>query len=67
MEMRFEDPSEDAESFKISDDNIVLDIGNKISSTDGVMGQYTGLFKLTIHWNGKNKNTIKICGYARFT
>ena len=45
--MRFEDPSEDAESFKISDDNIVLDIGNKISSTDGVMGQYTGLFKLT--------------------
>ena len=37
MEMRFEDPSEDAESFKISDDNIVLDIGNKISSTDGVM------------------------------
>jgi len=45
--MRFKDPSEDAESFKISDDNIVLDIGNEISSTDGVMGQYTGLFKLT--------------------
>ena len=46
-QLRFEDPKQDAESFEISDHNFVLDIGNEINSTDKVMGQYTGLFKLT--------------------
>ncbi len=46
-QLRFEDPKEDAESFEISEENILIDIGNRINSTDKVMGQYTGLFKLT--------------------
>ena len=46
-QLRFEDPKEDAESFDLSEDNIVIDIGDTINSTDQVMGQYTGLFKLT--------------------
>tara|TARA_Y100000590_G_scaffold458411_1_gene613074 strand:- start:507 stop:1259 length:753 start_codon:yes stop_codon:yes gene_type:complete len=46
-QLRFENPKEDAESFEISEENILIDIGNRINSTDKVMGQYTGLFKLT--------------------
>ncbi len=45
--LRFEDPKEDAESFNLSEENIVIDIGKKINSTDQAKGQYTGLFKLT--------------------
>ena len=47
IKLRFEDPKEDAESFNLSEENIVIDIGKKINSTDQAKGQYTGLFKLT--------------------
>lgn len=44
---RFEDPLVDAESFKVDFDGRLIEIGNKLTSTEGVHGQYMGLLKLT--------------------
>ena len=44
---RFEDPKQDAESFDISQDHLIRDIGRHIDSIDKTKGQYMGLFKLT--------------------
>lgn len=42
-EKRFIDPLEDAESFKISRDGRILEIGKKVKYIEEVQGQYTGL------------------------
>lgn len=44
---RFDNPLDDAESFKLDDQNIVIEIGDKISSHEEVDGQYMGLIKMT--------------------
>ena len=45
-ETRFEDPLDDAESFRVSDGKIT-DIGRKVSTLDEINGQYMGLLKFT--------------------
>ena len=44
---RFEDPLEDAETFKISDDNFIKEIGKKPKNYDEIQGQFMGLLKFT--------------------
>ena len=44
---RFTDPLQDAESFKIDKNEQISQIGEKVKTLGGIMGQYIGLFKLT--------------------
>lgn len=44
---RFEDPLEDAETLKISDDGHILEIGKKPNSLNEIDGQYMGLMKFS--------------------
>lgn len=49
---RFGDPLLDAETFKISEDNSLIEIGKKPNMIDEVQGQYMGLLRLTPKaWN----------------
>lgn len=45
-ERRFEDPLEDAETFRIDEGGIVREIGNRTDDVSRIQGQYMGLFKL---------------------
>jgi len=45
--MRFEEPLSDAETFKVSDDGTLLEIGGRPTSTDEVQGQYMGLVRVS--------------------
>lgn len=44
---RFDDPLIDAESFRIDQNDVLLEIGNKPRSIEEVQGQYMGLLKFT--------------------
>jgi choline kinase len=44
---RFANPLDDAESFKVSPDGTLLDIGRRVSSLDEVRGQYMGLLRFS--------------------
>jgi choline kinase len=44
---RFEDPLSDAETFRLNDDNELLEIGQQPQSTEQVQGQYMGLLKFS--------------------
>lgn len=44
---RFENPLDDAETFRIDETSRVLEIGNKPKTIDEVQGQYMGLLKFT--------------------
>lgn len=44
---RFEDPLSDAETFRLSPDGCITEIGKRPASLDEVNGQYMGLLKLT--------------------
>jgi len=44
---RFADPLSDAESFEVTIDGRLLDIGGKPTSLDAIQGQYMGLLKVT--------------------
>lgn len=44
---RFRDPLSDAESFRFSDEGILLEIGNKPVTTEEIQGQYMGLLLFT--------------------
>jgi choline kinase len=44
-EKRFDNPCDDAESFKLSSNGYLVDIGSKINSTVNIDGQYMGLLK----------------------
>lgn len=46
-EKRFDDPLIDAESFRITPDNIILEIGKKPSKLDDIQGQYMGLLRFS--------------------
>lgn len=46
-ERRFGDPLLDAETFRLSDRNTLVEIGNKPKSADDVEGQYMGLLRFT--------------------
>lgn len=46
-ERRFTNPLEDAESFKISSDGQLLEIGASVSDINEIEGQYMGLLKFT--------------------
>lgn len=49
---RFENPLDDAETFKLDNQNYLLEIGNKPKSFDDIQGQYMGLLKFTpTAWN----------------
>ena len=44
---RFGDPLKDAETFRVSDDGFITEIGNKPKDISSIKGQYMGLFKTT--------------------
>lgn len=44
---RFENPLEDAESFKKNKDNFLIEIGQKVNYKSDIEGQYMGLIKVT--------------------
>ena len=46
-QQRFGDPLDDAETFKLADDNSLVEIGNKPDSVHEVEGQYMGLLRFT--------------------
>ncbi len=46
-EKRFENPLEDAETFRLGQDGTLSEIGNKPVSVDEVQGQYMGLLRFT--------------------
>ena len=64
---RFKDPLSDAETFKLSRSNNVIEIGNKTSKINKIEGQYMGLMKFTTKgWSdlekiilGLKKNELK--------
>lgn len=46
-ELRFENPLDDLETFKIDSSNKLTEIGNKTDNIDEIEGQYMGLLKIT--------------------
>lgn len=49
---RFNNPLQDLENFKLSNDNLVTLIGGRAASIDEIEGQYMGIFKTTPNsWN----------------
>ncbi len=44
---RFDNPLDDAESFKIDNQMRILEIGNKVNDINDIQGQYMGLLKFT--------------------
>lgn len=46
-EQRFEDPLSDAETFRVDQDNLLLEIGNSPKSFNEIQGQYMGLIRLS--------------------
>ncbi len=46
-ELRFADPLSDAETFRLSDNGNLLEIGDRAGSLDDIEGQYMGLLRLT--------------------
>lgn len=46
-EKRFGDPLLDAETFRLNDEGILTEIGNKPNTVDEVQGQYMGLLRFT--------------------
>lgn len=45
--IRFDNPLDDAETFRLSDQNQIIDIGNKPKTIKEIDGQYMGLLRLT--------------------
>lgn len=45
-ELRFDDPLDDAETLKLTDDNAIEEIGNPAESYSNIEGQYIGLIKV---------------------
>ena len=46
-EARFEDPLSDAETLKLADDGVILEIGNPPSGFEEIEGQYIGLMRFS--------------------
>ena len=44
---RFEDPLSDAETFRVDENGVLLEIGNKAANVSEIKGQYMGLLKFT--------------------
>ena len=44
---RFSDPLSDAETFRVGDDGMLLEIGNRAHCVEDIQGQYMGLLKFT--------------------
>lgn len=47
-EDRLEDPLDDAETLKLDDDGMILEVGQKPKSLDEIEGQYMGLMKFSL-------------------
>ena len=45
--LRFTSPLDDAESLKLSSENHIVDIGQKVNKIKEIQGQYTGFFKVS--------------------
>lgn len=53
---RFKNPLSDAETFQLSSNNNIIEIGNKTSQINEIQGQYMGLMKFTIKgWSDLEK------------
>jgi choline kinase len=46
-EMRFDHPLDDAETFRVTEDGILLEIGDSSKDIDNIQGQFMGLLKFT--------------------
>lgn len=58
---RFGDPLLDAETFRISQESTLLEIGNKPNSLNEIQGQYMGLLRFTPHgWHAVQKVRAKL-------
>ena len=50
--LRFENPLDDAETFRVDENGLVTEIGGKTKNIDDIKGQYMGLLKFTpTGWN----------------
>ena len=58
--MRFDNPLDDLESFKIDDRNFITEIGNKTKQIDNIMGQFIGVIKITTYGWSLVKEKIPI-------
>ena len=57
---RFDDPLEDAETFKLSPKGLILEIGLKANTTEEIQGQFMGLLAFTpIGWDIVRKARIE--------
>ena len=52
---------EDAETFKIDQNNFLLEIGKKTKNLDDINGQFMGLIKFTPDGWKKFKNSFHLC------
>lgn len=58
---RFGDPLLDAETFRISQESTLLEIGNKPNSLNEIQGQYMGLLRFTPHgWHAVQQVRAKL-------
>jgi len=55
---RFENPLSDAESFKIDDNSIIVEIGKKADDVNAIQGQFMGLFKISTAGAGWIKSAL---------
>ena len=44
---RFHNPLDDAESFRLSEDGVLIEIGNDAETIDDIQGQYVGILRIT--------------------
>ena len=56
---RFDNPCEDAESFSVTPDGFLSDIGRKNVSLDQINGQFMGLFILFKGWLSKLQKKLR--------
>ena len=62
LELRFNNPLDDAESLKLSLDGNIIDIGQKEKKLSNIQGQYVGFFKIS---ENKVKLYKKIKNYRK--
>ena len=56
---RFKNPLSDAETFQLSNNNNIIEIGNKTTQINEIQGQYMGLMKFTIKGWSELEKIIK--------
>ncbi len=64
---RYDNPLDDAETFKMNNNSELVEIGNKAGSISEIQGQYMGLLKISSNfWNINYEGDIKQCDMTKF-